>query len=298
MENKQSTILIVEDIEINVLVLQELLQNDYNIVCASSGEEAMLKAHHIPIDLVLLDIALPDFDGYEVCRRLKADDLTNDIPVLFLTASYDEQSIEKAFDVGGVDYITKPYMVKELKARIKTHITLSASMKKLDFLANVDSMTGIYNRRKFFYLAEERFEKTKENLYSVMIDIDKFKAINDKYGHQVGDEVIKNVANIISSLIPKNTIFGRLGGEEFALVINMHDEKELFNLIEKIRDDISKAQIEVDGAIVSVTISAGISAYEEKYQTIDQFLSDADSALYEAKGKGRNKTTFRDRVEP
>ena len=131
-----------------------------------------------------------------------------------------------------------------------------------------------------------------------MIDIDKFKAINDKYGHQVGDEVIKNVANIISSLIPKNTIFGRLGGEEFALVINMHDEKELFNLIEKIRDDISKAQIEVDGAIVSVTISAGISAYEEKYQTIDQFLSDADSALYEAKGKGRNKTTFRDRVEP
>ena len=290
----KSTILIVEDIEINIVILEELLTNDYEIISVKNAKDALAKVNELDrIDLVLLDIGLPDLDGYEVCKRLKANDATKNIPVLFLTASYDEESIEKAFDVGGIDYLTKPFLIKELKARIKTHITLSNSIRKLDFLANIDPMTGIYNRRKFFHLAEEKFENEKDDLYAVMIDIDKFKSINDQYGHQVGDMVIKKITSIVKENIPENAVFGRLGGEEFALVLNMDGEKELFDLIEKIRDEIFTEDIKADEQIVKSSISAGISSYKKEYQNIDQFLSDADAALYDAKGQGRNKTMLR-----
>jgi two-component system glycerol uptake and utilization response regulator len=295
MQENKSTILIVEDIEINIIILEELLESEYNISSVKNGNDALKKVKEQEFDLVLLDIGLPDIDGYEVCKRLKRDELTKDIPILFLTASNDEESIEKAFDMGGIDYITKPFLIKELKARIKTHIALNGSMRKLEFLANIDPMTGIYNRRKFFYLAEEKFEHQKENLFAVMIDIDKFKAINDEFGHQIGDRVIKSVTGIIKEDLPQNAIFGRLGGEEFAIVLNMPNQDELFELIEKVRDEIYNKDIQIDDSKVKVTISAGISSYKDKYQNIDQFLSDADCALYDAKGQGRNKTMVRDR---
>ena len=290
----KSTILIVDDIDTNIDILLELLGEKYDVLVAVDGKTALDIASKEKIDLILLDIMMPEMDGYEVCERLKSSEETHNIPVLFITAKTDEDSIEKAYDIGGSDYITKPFKPRELLARIKTQLQLRKLINNLDFIATHDEMTGIYNRRQFFHLASKRFKETKKNLYAVMIDIDKFKAVNDKYGHSIGDEVIKIVTKTIAGSISKDTIFGRIGGEEFALVYNIESEAIIMQNIESIREKIEKLEVKAhNGEIVKFTISEGVSKAKVKTKNLDELLKEADIALYEAKGSGRNKVIFR-----
>ena len=196
MQNKQ-TLLIVDDVGENIDVLAEVFK-EHDLVTALDGKTALEIVESEDIDLILLDIMMPEMDGYEVCERLKSSEETRNIPVLFITAKTDEDSIEKAYDVGGSDYITKPFKPRELLVRIKTQLKLKELINHLDFIATHDEMTGIYNRRQFFHLASQRFIESKENLYAVMMDIDNFKQVNDKYGHSIGDKVIKIVTKTIS----------------------------------------------------------------------------------------------------
>ena len=290
----KSTILIVDDTDTNIDVLLELLGEQYDVLVAVDGKSALDIASKEDIDLILLDIMMPEMDGYEVCETLQKSEETQNVPVLFITAKTDEDSIEKAYDVGGSDYIAKPFKPRELLARIKTQLTLRELINHLDFIATHDEMTGIYNRRQFFNLATQRFGESKDNLYAVMIDIDKFKEVNDKYGHSIGDKVIKIVTQTISKNILEDTIFGRIGGEEFALICNADSNDTLVKNIELIRVEIEKLEVMSDDkAIVKFTISEGISKAKMKTNTLDELLKEADIALYEAKGSGRNRVIFR-----
>ena len=290
----KSTILIVDDTDTNIDILLELLGEKYDVLVAVDGKTALDIANKEKIDLILLDIMMPEMDGYEVCERLKSSEETHNIPVLFITAKTDEDSIEKAYDIGGSDYIAKPFKPRELLARIKMQLQLRELINHLDFIATHDEMTGIYNRRQFFYLASKRFKETKKNLYAVMIDIDKFKAVNDKYGHSIGDEVIKIVTKTIAGSISKDTIFGRIGGEEFALICNIESEAIIMQNIESIREKIEKLEVKAhNGEIVKFTISEGVSKAKVKTKNLDELLKEADIALYEAKGSGRNRVIFR-----
>lgn len=290
--NKQK-ILIVDDTAENLDILFELL-NDYDIIDAISAKEAFEILDEENVDLILLDIMMPDIDGYEVCRILKNNTETEDIPIIFITAITDEESIEKAYNQGGNDYVTKPFKPKELLARVKTQLKVQSLIKHLDRLASYDQLSGIYNRRKFFELAKERFLNDKNNLYAIMIDIDNFKNVNDTYGHATGDSVIKTFASVISSHLEKEAIFGRVGGEEFTIISHFENSETVILFAEKFRTAIEKTKVIAnDGSAFHFTISCGISAYRKDLEILDDLLKEADKALYDAKGYGRNRAIFR-----
>lgn len=294
MIEEKKTILIVDDTETNIDILLELLGDEYDVMVALSGQGALEIVSEEDIDLILLDIMMPEMDGYEVCQIIKKESSTEDIPVIFITAKTDEDSIEKAYDVGGIDYVTKPFKPRELLARVKTQISLKELIHNLEYIASYDEMTGIYNRRKFFSLAINKFNESKENLYAIMMDIDKFKNVNDTYGHPVGDKVIKLVTKTISQQIDEESIFGRIGGEEFALICTGLSKDDVISKMDRIREDISKLSVTSDNnELVKFTISNGISKVSEELNSIDDVLKEADKALYEAKGTGRNKVIFR-----
>ncbi len=291
----QKTILVVDDAVSNIDMLLAILK-DYDVIPVTSGEEAISLLDEEIVDMILLDIMMPVMDGFEVCLNLKANDATKEIPVIFITARDDVESIEKAYDVGGVDYVTKPFRARELLARVKTHLHLREVIHRLDYLATHDSLTGLYNRRKFFELAQQRHNAEKDRVFAVMIDIDHFKRINDCHGHHTGDLVLKAITKSIRDLMPEDSILGRVGGEEFAALINAYSLDEVKQLIEKIRITVSELIVSIgDGANLSCTISSGVAQTGEGRNSLDDLLKKADDALYEAKGTGRNRTVFRQR---
>lgn len=294
MKNFKHTILIVDDTETNIDILLELLGDKYDVIVALDANSALEVVQENDVDLILLDIMMPVMDGYELCSIFKKQEHTKDIPIIFLTAKDDEKSIEKAYEVGGIDYVSKPFKPIELLARINTQLKVKELIDYLNFISSHDEMTGIYNRRKFFELSEEKFSKNIDNLYCVMIDIDKFKLINDTYGHPTGDKVIQTITKNISQNIGKSAVFGRLGGEEFAILCNHSSNEDLIKNIEKIRQEVEKLEVISDsGKSIKFTISEGIAKADKDTKSLDELLKKADVALYEAKGLGRNRVIFR-----
>jgi len=287
----KATILVVDDSKENIAILLSLL-NQYDVLVALSGEKALKMVQKHKVDMILLDIVMPQMNGYEVCEILKSDEDTQEIPILFITAHSDDESIEKAFQVGGNDYVSKPFKAVELLARVNMHLKLRETLDSLAYMATRDFMTGIYNRRKFFELAEKMFLQNN-NLYAIMIDIDNFKKINDTYGHPFGDLVIQKVVQSLQDHILDDMIFGRIGGEEFA-ILSVIDSIDLINTItEAMRRSVELLEFHYEDKIVKVTISVGIS-HKYPLDTLDMLLFRADEALYEAKGIGRNRVCFRE----
>ncbi len=292
MLQSKKTILIVDDTESNIDMLLAILK-EYDTVVATSGEDALMILKEEVIDLVLLDIVMPGIDGFEVCRRMKKNSEWQKIPVVFITAKSDEDTIEEAYAIGGIDYVTKPFKPRELRARVKTHLEFQSMVQHLDFIASYDMLTGILNRRKFFTLSQELFD-THENVCAVMIDIDRFKHINDSFGHHSGDITLKSISQSIAQNLPNKAIFGRLGGEEFAILITNIEEATVMKLIEKVRKAVEESEIILnDTTHVHCTISSGVAMKESMTKTLDMLLQKADNAMYEAKEKGRNRSIFR-----
>jgi diguanylate cyclase (GGDEF)-like protein len=294
LQNK-STILVVDDTETNVDLLLELLSDIYEVKVALDGVSAINIANEEKIDLILLDIMMPNMDGYDVCKILKNNQNTKDIPIIFITAKTDEDSIDKAYEAGGIDYVSKPFKPLELLARVKTNLKIKTLIEHLEFISSYDTLTDVYNRRKFFELAEYKFNHKSDNLYAVMIDIDKFKLINDTYGHPKGDEAIKSVANAISKLIAENSIFGRLGGEEFCIICTVEPLEDISKKVESIREAVENIKLFTDDykKTIPITISAGYAKAKSDTKNLDALLKEADIALYDAKGAGRNRIIFR-----
>ena len=281
-------ILIIDDNPSNIDFLLGLL-TEYDISTAVDGERALDQiAQEIP-DLILLDVSMPGMDGYEVCSIIKSDPKTKNIPILFLSANTDAESIVKGFDVGGVDYITKPYRPREVLARVETHLKLKLLRDELEKMAYEDPMTGIANRRRFFEKANTLFIEARSGsypLYLFVIDIDRFKEINDTFGHDVGDEVIKVFVDIVKKELGEESCFSRFGGDEFVIMMTRMSEEKALSVARKIHDNISKPQLLL-GSEVKFTVSMGIAELKHFDDNIDALIKRADVSLYKEKRSKR-----------
>ncbi len=280
----KSKILIVDDNPVNIDILLELLDM-FDVRAVLDGMSALEAVKEELPDLILLDITMPGIDGFEVCRRLKADPKSKDIPVIFLTASADDESIVRGFDLGGVDYITKPYLAKEIVARIQTHLKLRKAMLALDRLANIDELSNISNRRRFFTRSVKLFDQARDRtipLFLFIIDIDKFKTINDTHGHAIGDEIIKGFTSVVKSTLPKAACFARLGGDEFVVILAGMNKDQAMAQMEKLLSNVRQTVV-VPTEHIPLSISVGMGELKESDKDIDELLARADINLYEAK---------------
>lgn len=307
MEASPANILIVDDEDDNLEILGDLLTFDgYTVQIAKDGETALKRVQESRPDLILLDILMPGIDGFEVCTRLKADELTKDIPVIFVSSMTDIDSKVKGFKVGGVDYINKPFQHAEIVVRVNTHITMLRLRKyleeqnaELERLANTDYLTNLYNRRRFFHTAEKEFAEALQNerLISVtLLDLDYFKQVNDSHGHLVGDQVLIHIAHLIRDFCRENDMAARYGGEEFSILHLDTDRQAAYQVVENIRREVEAKPYVTESCEIGVTFSAGVVDTQicRDCPRVDDFLSIADKALYRAKDAGRNQVVVFD----
>jgi diguanylate cyclase (GGDEF)-like protein len=295
--SKRQKILIVDDVPDNIRILMESLKDDYAIVPAVNGPTALKIAEESPRpDLIILDILMPEMDGYEVLKRLKENDRTRYIPVIFVTAISEVINEAMGFQLGAVDYITKPFHPHIVKARVKTHLELKRRGDILEMLSSMDSLTGVPNRRRFDEFLESEWRRAIRNQTSislVMIDIDFFKQYNDRYGHAAGDECLKRVAKTLSdSTHRSHDLLARYGGEEFAVVLPETDMEGATLLAERMRTNVEKIDIRHEDSDVArhITISLGVAAQVPSTESASgSFIRSADKALYKAKHLGRNQ---------
>ena len=296
-----SKILIIDDNPGNIDFLLGLLK-EYDISAAIDGERALDQITQEPPDLILLDVSMPGMDGYEVCSIIKSNPKTKDIPVIFLSANTGSQSVVKGFDVGGVDYITKPYCPQEVLARVETHLKLKQLRDELERLANEDPLTGIANRRRFFEKVSTLFFKARPDclpLYLFALDIDNFKEINDTYGHDIGDKVIKVFVDIVEKELEEDDCFSRFGGDEFVIMMMHKNQEKALNRIKRIQDNISKTHL-LMGVSVDFSVSIGMTEVESFDENIDDVIKCADLSLYKEKRSkrysSRDKSSMNDRL--
>lgn len=302
MEHKKPTILIVDDMTTNLLLLSDLLKDNCNIKISKSGTKA-LEILNAPndIDLVLLDIEMPDINGYEVCKELKNNNKTKNLPIVFITAKNSEEDEEFALNLGAIDYITKPFSKAILKLRLKNHLELKLKTDLLEQLSMYDGLTNIRNRRFFDEAFETTFLEIKrenKNLAVMMIDIDFFKPYNDNYGHGKGDEALKKVAFALQSTIKRPTdLVARYGGEEFVILLKDIDKPGLETVAKNLLEAVRDLKITHDFSKVAnfITVSIGISYYNtNKDITKLELLMKSDETLYKVKNSGRNNFSILD----
>jgi len=290
-------VLIVDDQASNVKLLAAILGDDYRVRVATNGPDALKLAESAPQpDLILLDIMMPDMDGYEVCRKLKGNSVTQNIPVIFITALSLESDEEIGLDLGAIDYITKPLSAPIVRARVRNHAILKRKADLLESLAHVDSLTNIANRRRLDRaLLQEwrRCQRAGKPLALLMIDIDAFKAYNDHYGHGQGDACLTKVAVALAAGLQRPAdIVARFGGEEFAVLLPETDIAAATLMGERLREQIAALRIPhaPKQQYEHVTISVGCAAVlpGESLKPLD-LLEAADRNLYAAKSAGRNR---------
>lgn len=296
---KPFTLLIVDDEKQNRTLLTELLQDDYQIILAKNGVQALERAQsHVP-DLILLDVLMPEMDGLAVIRALKAADATRHIPVIFVSALDTPDDEERGLDLGAVDYVAKPFHPPIVRARVRNHLQAVHQRRLLEQLALIDSLTEIPNRRRFTEVYEREWRRCMRNqrpLSLIMLDVDLFKRYNDTHGHAAGDMVLKQVARAIQSALKRPADFAaRFGGEEFVVVLPDIDAANGWQMAERIRLGVEAEHIPYPESDAGpwLTISLGGATLVPSGVEVDARLFDeADRVLYEAKGNGRNRAVW------
>lgn len=290
-------ILVVDDSPLNTKIMESALIEDYDVLISHSGKEALSICNsNDPPDLILLDIIMPEIDGYEICRRLSRGTKTKDIPVIFLTSLTAARDIEFGLTLGAIDYITKPFSIPIIKAKIKNHLAVKYYQDTLKINTDVDQLTQIANRRRFddtMTLEIKKAKRTGTILSVLLLDIDHFKFYNDTYGHLEGDACLRKVANALSVTLkrPKD-LAARWGGEEFACLLPNTNTHGAQNVAESLRNAILNLNIPHESSPVNdmVTISVGVvSSNPMDENSFDSLLHRADEALYQAKETGRNR---------
>ena len=258
---------------------------------AGSAQEAVDRAYADQPDLILLDVQMPDRNGYEVCITLKADQATRDIPIVFLTGRDSTDDEVKGLRIGATDFIKKPVVPEVLKTRVNLILKMRRMTKHLEYLARTDPLSGAFNRRHFmesFDAEIKRARRYKHTLCALMIDIDHFKSINDSYGHDVGDDAIKKTVDATREMLRSEDTLGRLGGEEFAVILPETDVEGARLVAERIRERISDIRIVTSQKPCTFTASLGLTEFRENDEIADM-LKRSDEALYEAKEAGRDR---------
>ena len=311
-------VLIVDDVPANLKIIGELLRDEFDVYVATSGETALSVAYSLLPDVILMDIIMPGMDGITACRWLQNHPDTAEIPVIFITAKQHTEDIVKGFEAGGVDYITKPFHPSELYARLTTHLEVKRSreelrknaerlrelndelertnsqleeaIERLHVAAMTDHLTGVANRRFMVDKIHEeivRNKRTGRTCSFVIADIDNFKKINDTYGHECGDYVLKTVAQVLRAGLRAGDFVARWGGEEFFLLLPETEREGAIHVSEKLRERIEQKQFIYFGHSIHITMTFGIALYDAS-GNMDTSIRLADQALYEGKDRGKN----------
>jgi len=313
--DSKPNILIVDDRKENLIALSAVLEDvDADIIQASSGGEALGLLLEYNFALVLLDVQMPEMDGYEVANIMSQSPSTQNIPIIFLTAiSKDEQNIIKGYTSGAVDFITKPLNTEILLSKVGIFLRLwsqnnellllslkyQGAMKELEAqrdelkeMTIKDYLTGLYQRRVFDeLLIKEISQSVRHNTYLslAMLDLDYFKKVNDTYGHSVGDEVLVKVSAVFMDLVRGSDIVSRYGGEEFVILMPDTHLNDAVKSCERIRSSIENLKFETDKGKLEVTISIGVAEFHlNAEKKLELMTKRADECLYQAKDQGRN----------
>jgi len=292
--HQQPRILIVDDQAMNIRALHELFKDEYDLLMATDGEHALRQARTQKPDLILLDIVMPDMSGLDVCRTLKEDPATAEIPIIFVTASADETEEVQGFELGAVDFIVKPINPVITRARVRTQLALKL---QYDFMRNValmDGLTGVGNRRRF----DEEFRKgwrlcqrETRPMSLIMIDVDHFKRYNDSAGHLAGDECLRSIATTLQKTLRRpHDLLCRYGGEEFAALLPFTDSAGAIDRAQVMLQAIVKLGMPHPDPETGdlVTISLGVATMVPTPQCQrEQLIDCADKALYRSKRSGR-----------
>lgn len=299
MDEQNQTILIIDDAKENIVILRRVLKGQAQIIFAMNGLEGIeMAVKHRP-DLILLDIAMPGISGFEVLTRLKSNVATADLPVIFVTGIPDTETEEKALSMGAVDYITKPFAPPVARARVRIQLQLRKLTKQLKAanieltqMAMTDPLTGAFNRRHYMHMATvelQRVVRYQRPASMIILDIDRFKSINDRFGHDVGDRVLVRTAEACSGLLRSNDVFGRIGGEEFTALLPETDVAEASQIAERLREVLSTLTVSTPAGALTFTVSIGVTEFRKADQTSEEVLKRADLAMYQAKHNGRNQ---------
>ncbi len=315
-------ILVVDDTPANLVVLKRLLARvDAEVVAASSGNEALALTLDHDFALFLLDVQMPEMDGYELAELLTGEEKTKSIPIIFLTAAYkDERHRLRAYGTGAVDYIEKPINDQVLLAKVGIFLELHNNKQALQWvlaelaqknvdlsveiarrqqleddlrrLATTDALTNVPNRRHFMEVAEtesRRFHRYGHPLSLILFDIDHFKQVNDTHGHAAGDQVLSRLSDTCGTALRDQDVIGRLGGEEFAVLLPETASDAAAAVAERLREAVERVSPGWSGGELAVTISIGVAAWGPDDESVESVLHRADEALYEAKRQGRNR---------
>lgn len=330
-EAHQGNILIVDDTLANLRLLSTMLSDrNYKVRSVINGQMALMGIQAAPPDLILLDIIMPDMNGYEVCRQLKANPQTHDIPVIFLSSLNEAFDKAKAFAVGGVDYITKPFQVEEVLMRVKNQLIIQSTkaqlsllneeleqrvkqrtaeleaanqalsqeidkrrviQQKLQHMAFQDSLTGLPNRFLFMKRLKKKLKYSQQNtdyLFAVLfLDCDRFKWVNDSFGHPLGDQLLIKVADRLNACLRSWDTIARLGGDEFAILLEEIDHIDFaVELASKLIDQLRLPFI-LEKHQIYINVSIGIVQGSQDYHLPETILRDADIAMYQAKAMGK-----------
>ncbi len=290
-------ILIAEDDAIMRHLLKDTLEDwNYTVHEAENGREALEKTNSIKdLQLLLIDWSMPEIDGIDVCQKLKTE-FDKFTYIIMLTAKSSLGHSVTALDAGADDYIVKPFLPEDLQARLRVGRRIIESERKLEQLAHYDSLTGIRNRRMVLKCLNNEWERSQRegsSLSVIMLDIDHFKNINDTYGHEGGDHLLKDYTRIVEQQLRPYDILGRMGGEEFLIVLPRINEAETQRIAERVRKAVETALLSIgDSRTVKITTSVGATMKSSQDADANMLLRRADEALYSAKHQGRNRVVF------
>jgi len=304
----KATLLLIDDSEAQSgQIATSLGRLGYAVHCARSGVEGLKLARTLRPDLVLLDVVMADIDGFAVCRWLKMNADTREIPVIMLTVRTSLADRVEGLNIGADDYLAKPFEDAELEARIFAALRVKAAHAELrdrnqqlesmlhhvEALAITDALTGLFNRRRFADVLKREYAVTKRyrnTLSCLLLDLDHFKSINDRFGHDAGDQVLKEVSRRIAASLREVDVPARYGGEEFAILLPHTGKKEAVVVAERLLASLRKHQFRFDSESVTITASIGVAGNADVASgNAEDLVRAADVALYEAKRAGRNR---------
>ncbi|HEX6749874.1 MAG TPA: diguanylate cyclase [Longimicrobium sp.] len=313
-------VLVVDDLPDNVEILRARLESrGYDVDSAEDGEEALRKIKDAPPHLILCDVMMPGIDGYEVARRIKDEARTGTlpfIPIILVTALGETEHIVQGLNTGADDYIAKPYHFQELEARVRAMLRIKRLQDELDLknrelevvnkrlrkLSITDGLTELYNHRHVHELLRDEFERsrrTEEPLAVTMIDLDRFKAVNDTYGHPTGDVILYETARILEHTAREIDMAGRYGGEEFIVILPNTAEDEAARFAERVRAAVEEHLYRDEANEIRMTCSSGVASFpSDGVGAPEQLLKKADDALYVAKESGRNRVVRASQMPP